>query len=79
MSKCKQTSHNMTGDGNKSEQLSVSWIFLCWTYFKKPMDTAVSIALLLLFPDRHENTKFASGFGLSIPYLFRKSAEGSSW
>jgi hypothetical protein len=43
------------------------------------MDIAVSIALLLLFPDRHENTRFASGFGLSVPYFFRKSAGGSTW
>jgi hypothetical protein len=52
---------------------------MCRTYFRKPMDTAVSIAFLLLFPDRHENTRFASGFGLSVPYFFRKSAGDSTW
>jgi hypothetical protein len=43
------------------------------------MDIAVSIALLLLFPDRHENTRFASSFGLSVPYFCIKSAGDSTW
>jgi hypothetical protein len=42
------------------------------------MDVAVSIALRLLLPARHENTRFASSFGLSIPYFFTKSAGDST-